>query len=89
MQPSFPTRCSATRCCSGWTMRSPNRSRWGSRGAAVNFDSFSDGYVDPALLRSHPSNLRRDLSEPVSGGLKTDDMGMFGVSVNLKYHFSF
>ena len=61
----------------------------GVKGRWVNFDSFSDGYVDPALLRSHPSNLRRDLSEPVSGGLKTDDMGMFGVSVNLKYHFSF
>ena len=59
----------------------------GVKGRWVNFDSFSESDSVADLLRSHPPNLRRDLSEPVSGGLKTDDIEMFGVSVSLKYHF--
>ena len=56
------------------------KARW------VDFDSFSDGVVwDP--LRSHGPNLRRDGSEPVSGRIKTNDVEMFGISVNLKYRF--
>ena len=58
----------------------------GLKGRWVKFGSFSDDFIwDP--LRSHPPNLRRDGSEPVSGRLKTDDLEFFGVSVNLKYHF--
>ena len=58
----------------------------GVKGRWVDFDSFSDGVVwDP--LRSHGPNLRRDGSEPVSGRIKTNDIEMFGVSVNLKYRF--
>lgn len=58
----------------------------GLKGRWVRFGSFSDDFIwDP--LRSHPPNLRRDGSEPVSGRLKTDDVEFFGLSVNLKYHF--
>ena len=58
----------------------------GLKGHWVRFGSFSDDFIwNP--LRSHPPNLRRDGSEPVSGRLKTDDVEFFGVSVNLKYHF--
>ena len=58
----------------------------GLKGRWVRFGSFSDDFIwDP--LRSHPPNLRRDGSEPVSGRLKTDNLEFFGVSVNLKYHF--
>ena len=59
----------------------------GLKGRWVRFDSFSgDDFIwDP--LRSHPPNLRRDGSEPVSGRLKTDNVEFFGLSVNLKYHF--
>ena len=45
----------------------------GLKGRWVRFSSFSDDFIwDP--LRSHPPNLRRDGSEPVSGRLKTDDI---------------
>ncbi len=58
----------------------------GLKGRWVRFGSFSDDFIwNP--LRSHPPNLRRDGSEPVSGRLKTDDVEFFGLSVNLKYHF--
>lgn len=58
----------------------------GLKGRWVRFGSFQDDFIwDP--LRSHPPNLRRDGSEPVSGSLKTDDIEFFGVSVNLKCHF--
>ena len=58
----------------------------GLKGRWVRFGSFSDDFIwDP--LRSHPPNLRRDGSEPVSGRLKTDNVEFFGLSVNLKYHF--
>ena len=58
----------------------------GLKGRWVRFGSFSDDFIwDP--LRSHPPNLRKDGSEPVSGRFKTDDVEFFGVSVNLKYHF--
>lgn len=59
----------------------------GVKGRWVNFDSFSDGGLVWDPLRSHGPNLRRDGSEPVSGRIKTNDIEMFGVSVNLKYHF--
>ena len=58
----------------------------GLKGRWVRFGSFSDDFIwNP--LRSHPPNLRRDGSEPVSGRLKTDNVEFFGVSLNLKYHF--
>ena len=60
----------------------------GVKGRWVNFHSFrnDDSIVwDP--LRSHPPNLRRDGSEPVSGGLEVGDIQMFGVGLNLKYLF--
>ncbi len=58
----------------------------GLKGRWVNFESFSDGTVwDP--LRSHVPNLRKDGSEPVSGWINSNDIEMFGVSVNLKYRF--
>lgn len=58
----------------------------GLKGRWVRFGSLSDDFIwDP--LRSHPPNLRRDGSEPVSGRLKTSDLEFFGVSLNLKYHF--
>ena len=59
----------------------------GLKGRWVNFDSFRDDDIVPNLLRSHVPNLRRDGSEPVSGGIKTDDVEFFGVSVNVKYRF--
>lgn len=59
----------------------------GIKGRWVNFDSFRDGSVVPNPLRNHVPNLRRDGSEPVSGGIKTDDVEFFGVSVNVKYWF--
>ena len=58
----------------------------GLKGRWVRFGSFSDDFIwNP--LRSHPPNLRRDGSEPVSGRLMTDNIEFFGISVNLKYHF--
>lgn len=59
----------------------------GLKGRWVNFDSFRDGSVVPNPLRGHVPNLRRDGSEPVSGGIKTDDVEFFGVGVNVKYRF--
>lgn len=60
---------------------------FGVKGRWINFDSFSgDKFVwDP--LRSHQPNIRKDLSEPVSGWITTDDIKMFGVSLTMKYHF--
>ena len=58
----------------------------GVKGRWVSFDSFKDG-SDYNSLRSHPSNLRLDGSEPVEYKLKVDDIEMFGVSMNLKYLF--
>ncbi len=58
----------------------------GVKGRWVNFDTFRDrGNWD--RLRGHKSQLRLDGSEPVSYSVETDDIEMFGVSVNLKYHF--
>ena len=61
----------------------------GLKGRWVRFGSFESdlGSVVWDPLRSHEPNLRKDGSEPVSGGFKTDDIEFFGVSVNLKYHF--
>ncbi len=58
----------------------------GLKGRWVNFDTFR-GEAPSGLLRSHVPNLRLDGSEPVSGGIKTDDIEFFGASVNLKYRF--
>ncbi|MCY4131383.1 MAG: hypothetical protein OXF39_01910 [Nitrospira sp.] len=61
----------------------------GLKGRWVRFNSFDSGQGplvwDP--LRGHVPNLRRDGSEPVAGGLKTDNIEFFGISVNMKYHF--
>lgn len=58
----------------------------GAKGRWVNFSSFSDTVVwNP--LRSHPPNRRRDGSQPVFGRVETDDISLFGVTLNLKYHF--
>ena len=56
----------------------------GVKGRWVSFDSFKDG-DEWDTLRSHPSNLRLDGSEPVKYNLKVDDIEMFAVSMNLKY----
>lgn len=58
----------------------------GIKGRWVPWDGFSDG-GSYDQLRSHPSNLRLDGSEPVTYRIKTDDIGIIGVSLNLKYHF--
>ena len=58
----------------------------GVQGRWVNYESFRDG-GSYDWLRSHESNLRLDGSEPVTYQIKTDSMRMFGVSVNLNYHF--
>ncbi len=59
----------------------------GVKGRWVDFGFFSDGGFAWDPLRGHVPNLRRDGSEPVSGRIKTSDIEMFGVSVNLKSHF--
>ena len=58
----------------------------GAKGRWVNFGQFSDTVVwNP--LRGHPPNRRRDGSQPVFGRVETDDISLFGVTLNLKYHF--
>ena len=57
------------------------KARW------VRFESFEDSGVMLDLLRSHAPNLRRDGSEPVSGGFRTDNIELFGVGANLKFFF--
>ena len=59
----------------------------GLKGRWVRFNSFSDDGVVWDPLRSHVPNLRKDGSEPVSGGLKTNNIQFFGVIMNLKYRF--
>jgi opacity protein-like surface antigen len=59
----------------------------GVKGRWVSFGSFSDSGIVWDPLRGHVPNLRRDGSEPVSGWVTFENMGMFGVSVNLKCHF--
>ena len=59
----------------------------GIKGRWVRFNSFDDDGIVWDPLRSHVPNLRRDLSEPVSGSLKTSNIEMFGVSMRLKYRF--
>ena len=59
----------------------------GVKGRWVDFNSFSDDRNEWDRLRSHPSNLRLDGGEPVTYGIKTDDIRMIGVSLNLKYQF--
>ncbi len=58
----------------------------GFKGRWVNFESFTDK-DDWDQLRSHPSNLRKDGSEPVAYDIRLDDIEMFAVSLNLKYRF--
>ncbi len=61
----------------------------GLKGRWVRFNSFDSG-AGPVVwdpLRSHVPNVRRDGSEPVAGGLKTDNIEFFGISLNMKYHF--
>ena len=58
----------------------------GVKGRWVAFDTFRDG-GEWDRLRSHESQLRLDGSEPVAYKIKLDDIELFGVSLNLKYHF--
>lgn len=61
----------------------------GLKGRWVRFNSFDSG-AGPVVwdpLRGHVPNLRKDGSEPVSGGFKTDNIEFFGISLNMKYHF--
>ena len=58
----------------------------GVKGRWVSFNSFS-GKDEWDQLRSHPSNLRKDASETVVYDIRSDDIEMFGVSLNLKYRF--
>ena len=58
------------------------KSRWVHSAA---FGSDEAVVLDP--LRSHVPNLRRDGSEPVSGQLLTDASTLWGVGLNLTYHF--
>ena len=60
------------------------KARWADFGS---FNDSGDGSISWDPLRSHAPHLRRDLSEPVSGWIKVDDMEMFAISVNVKYHF--
>ncbi len=63
----------------------------GLKGRWVRFNSFDSGagplVWDP--LRGHPPYLRTSGTdrEYVAGGLKTDNIEFFGISVNMKYHF--
>ena len=61
----------------------------GLKGRWVRFGSFDSGnnslVWDP--LRGHPPNLRTDGGEPVSGGIRTNNVQFFGISLNMKYHF--
>ena len=61
----------------------------GLKGRYVNFGSFDSGnnslVWDP--LRGHSPNLRLNESEPVSGGISTNNITFFGISLNMKYHF--
>ncbi len=61
----------------------------GLKGRWVRFNAFDSGagplVWDP--LRGHVPNLRKDGSEPVAGGFKTDNIEFFGISLNMKYHF--
>ena len=58
----------------------------GVKGRWINFDSFRDGNQEWDRLRSHASQTRLD-GEPVRYRQHTGDTEMFGVSLNLKYHF--
>ena len=58
----------------------------GLKGRWVRYDAFRDG-DEWDQLRSHPSNLRKDGSEPVEYKLELDDNEMFGIGMNLKYRF--
>ena len=58
----------------------------GLKGRYVIYDAFRDRNAWDTL-RSHPSNLRRDGSEPVAYKVKIDDPKLFAISVNLKYQF--
>ncbi len=56
------------------------KARW------VNFDSFTDK-DEWDQLRSHPSNLRKDGSEPVVYDIRSNDIEMFAVGLTVKYRF--
>ena len=58
----------------------------GVKGRWVAFGAFSDrGILD--RLRSHIPSNQLDGSDPVTIGLTTGDIAMFGVGLNLKYQF--
>ena len=58
----------------------------GAKGRWVTFSSFNDTMVwNP--LRNHPPYRRLDGSQPAFGRIETDDISLFGFTLNLKYHF--
>ncbi len=59
----------------------------GAQGRWVRFGSFSADGGEADRLRSHVSNLRLDGSEPVTYRIQTNDTGLLGVSVSIKYFF--
>ena len=54
----------------------------------TRFDRFSKDGGPYDRLRSHPSNLRRDGSEPVSWRIATKDIEFIGVSLKLTYQLT-
>ncbi len=59
----------------------------GAQGRWVRFGSFSADGGGWDRLRSHSSDLRLDGSEPVTYQMRTDDTGLLGVSLSIKYFF--
>ncbi len=58
----------------------------GLKGRWAAFGEFADEFpLD--RLRSHPSNKRRDGTEPVTNRLVTGDISLFALSLNVKYRF--
>ena len=54
----------------------------------TRFDKFSKDGGAYDRLRSHPSNLRTDGSEPVTWRIATNDIEYIGVSLKLTYEFT-
>lgn len=59
----------------------------GLKGRWADFGTFREDGLVGDLLRSHEANLRLDGSEPVTYGIETSDVNIFGLSLNLKYRF--
>ena len=57
------------------------------KGRWVGYGAFGDDGIVWDPLRSHPPARRRDGSQPVSGGIETGDVRLFGISASLAYSF--